>query len=176
MDIEKLEELINSTGAEKIPICMITITNNSSGGQPVSMENIRATKEICNKYDIPLFIDACRFAENAYLIKQREPEYKNKPIIEIIREVFSYADGCTMSAKKDGLANIGGWLAMNNEVWEEQCCNDLIRTEGFTTYGGLAGRDLEAIAIGLHEVVQEDYLQYRIGSTLYVGEALIKAG
>jgi tryptophanase len=176
MDIEKLTEFIKKTGKENIPLCMITITNNSGGGQPVSMQNIREVKEICNKYDIPLFIDACRFAENAYFIKKREKGYENKPIIEIAKEIFSYADGATMSAKKDGLVNIGGFLALNDEDLAMKCRNLLIVTEGFPTYGGLAGRDLEAIAQGLEEVLDESYLQYRIRSVEYLGERLVAAG
>jgi len=176
MDIAKLERFIQERGVENIPLCMLTITNNSGGGQPVSMENIRQTREVCDRYGIPLFIDACRFAENAWFIKLREPGYENTPVTEIIREMFSYADGCTMSAKKDGLANIGGWLAMNNEDWAVECRNRLILTEGFSTYGGLSGRDLEAIAVGLEEVVQEDYLKYRIASTQYVARHFAEAG
>lgn len=176
MDIEKLTEFIMKTGKENIPLCMITITNNSGGGQPVSMQNIREVKEVCNKYDIPLFIDACRFAENAYFIKKREKGYENKPIIEIAKEIFSYADGATMSAKKDGLANIGGFLALNDEDLAMKCRNLLIVTEGFPTYGGLAGRDLEAIAQGLEEVLDESYLKYRIRSVEYLGERLVAAG
>jgi tryptophanase len=176
MDVEKLTEFIKKTGKENIPLCMITITNNSGGGQPVSMQNIREVKEVCNKYDIPLFIDACRFAENAYFIKKREKGYGNKPIIEIAKEIFSYADGATMSAKKDGLANIGGFLALNDEDLAMKCRNLLIVTEGFPTYGGLAGRDLEAIAQGLEEVLDESYLQYRIRSVEYLGERLVAAG
>jgi len=148
MDIAALEAFIKERGAGKIPLCMLTITNNSGGGQPVSMENIRQTREVCTRHGIPLFIDACRFAENAWFIKKREPGYADTAVIDIVREMFSYADGCTMSAKKDGLANIGGWLAMNNEDWAVDCRNRLILTEGFSTYGGLAGRDLEAIAAG----------------------------
>lgn len=176
MDVEKLDQFIADTGAEKIPLCMITMTNNSGGGQPVSLENLKQTKAVCDKYDIPLFIDACRFAENAYFIKMREDAYKDYAVIDIVREIFSCADGCTMSAKKDGLANIGGWLSMNHKGWEEHCRNLLILTEGFPTYGGLAGRDLDAIAVGLDEVVKEDYLQYRIASTQYIGDRLIDAG
>ncbi len=176
MDVERLEKFIDETGRENIPLCMITVTNNSGGGQPVSMANIRQTKEVCDRHGIPLFIDACRFAENAYFIKLREPGYRDKPIVEIVREMFSYADGCTMSAKKDGLANMGGWLALNDDAWEAECRTLLILTEGFPTYGGLAGRDLEAIAVGLEEVVDEDYLKYRIASTLYVGKHLIEGG
>jgi len=176
IDIQALERLIQERGAAHIPICMLTVTNNSGGGQPVSMENIRQTREVCDRYGIPLFIDACRFAENAWFIKLREPGYEDKPVVEIVREMFSYADGCTMSAKKDGLANSGGWLAMNNEDWAVECRNRLILTEGFSTYGGLTGRDLEAIAVGLEEVVQEDYLHYRIASTQYVARHLAEAG
>lgn len=176
MDLEKLEKYIKEKGKENIPVCMITITNNTGGGQPVSMENIRKTREICIKYGIPLFIDACRFAENAYFIKQREKGYENKSMLEIVNEIFSYADGCTMSAKKDAFANIGGFIAMNNESLYNKCKNLLIITEGFETYGGLAGRDLEAIAQGLEEVLEESYLQYRIRSTWYLGEKLIKGG
>jgi tryptophanase len=176
MDVARLEEFIKKKGPENIPLCMITVTNNSGGGQPVSMENIRQTKELCDRYGIPLFIDACRFAENAYFIKLREPGYQGESVVEIVREMFSYADGCTMSAKKDGLANMGGWLALNNDAWEAKCRNLLILTEGFPTYGGLAGRDLEAIAVGLDEVVDEDYLKYRFASTQYVGKHLIEGG
>jgi tyrosine phenol-lyase len=176
MNIPALERFIEERGAENIPLCMLTVTNNSGGGQPVSMENIRQTREVCDRYGIPLFIDACRFAENAWFIKLREPGYGDKSVIDIVREMFSYADGCTMSAKKDGLANIGGWLAMNNEDWAVDCRNRLILTEGFSTYGGLAGRDLEAIAAGLEEVVQEDYLNYRIASTAYVERHISDVG
>lgn len=176
MDLDKLEKYIKEKGKENIPVCMITITNNTGGGQPVSMENIRKTSEICKKYGIPLFIDACRFAENAYFIKLREKGYENKPMLEIVKEIFSYADGCTMSAKKDAFANIGGFIAMNNENLYNTCKNLLIITEGFETYGGLAGRDLEAIAQGLEEVLEEHYLQYRIRSTWYLGEKLTKGG
>jgi len=176
MDIGKLERFIDEKGAENIPLCMLTVTNNSGGGQPVSMENIRATREVCDRHGIPLFIDACRFAENAWFIKQREPGYADIPVVDIVREMFSHADGCTMSAKKDGLANIGGWLAMNDEDWAVNCRNRLILTEGFSTYGGLSGRDLEAIAVGLEEVVQEDYLRYRIASTAYVARHIAEVG
>ena len=176
MDVQKLEELIKEKGAENIPLCMLTITNNSGGGQPVSVKNIRDVKEICKKYDIPLFIDACRFAENAFFIKKREKGYTDKSLLEIAQEMFSYADGVTMSAKKDGLANIGGFLAMNNPELAMNCRNLLIVTEGFPTYGGLAGRDLEAVAQGLDEVLDEHYLQYRIRSVEYLGEKLVAAG
>src|SRR5674476_309260 len=176
MDIEKLTEFIKKTGKENIPLCMVTITNNSGGGQPVSMQNIREIKEICNKYDIPLFIDACRFAENAYFIKKREKGYENKSIIEIVQEMFSYADGATMSAKKDGLVNIGGFIVLRSDEWMDAVRNVLIMTEGFPTYGGLAGRDLEALAVGLEEGMQEDYLRYRLRTAEYLGERLEAAG
>ena len=176
IDLQKLEESIKRIGAGNIPLVILTITNNSGGGQPVSMANVRAAKEICKRHNIPLFIDACRFAENAYFIKLREEGYANKKVYDIAREMFSYADGCTMSAKKDGLANIGGFLAMNNEEWAAAARNLLILTEGFATYGGLAGRDLEAIAVGLKEVLEEDYLKYRIRSITYFGEKLTAIG
>jgi len=176
MDIQKLESFIKDKGAQNIPLCMLTVTNNSGGGQPVSMQNIRETKQICKKYNIPLFLDACRFAENAYFIKKREKGYDKKSVLEIAQEMFSYADGATMSAKKDGLVNIGGFLSMNDEELAMKCRNLLIVTEGFPTYGGLAGRDLEAVAQGLEEVVDEHYLEYRIRSVEYLGEKLISAG
>ncbi len=176
IDLEKLANFIKEKGAENIPLCMLTITNNSGGGQPVSMENIRSAKKICARYGIPLFLDACRFAENAYFIKQREAGYADKSCKEIAQEMFSYADGCTMSAKKDALVNIGGFLAMNDDELALQARNVLIVTEGFPTYGGLAGRDLEAIAQGLDEVLDEDYLHYRIRTVEYMGERLDKIG
>ncbi|GAB1430916.1 tryptophanase [Ignavibacteria bacterium] len=176
MDVESLERLIQERGAEHIPLIMITVTNNSGGGQPVSMANIREVRRVCDRYNIPLFIDACRFAENAYFIKLREPEFAQKSVREIAREMFSYADGCTMSAKKDGMVNTGGFLAMNNDDWAAKSKNILIITEGFTTYGGLARRDLEAIAQGLEEVLDENYLNYRIRSTEYFGKKLTEAG
>lgn len=175
MDIEKLEAFIKEKGPENIPLCIITVTNNSGGGQPVSMKNIRETKQVCKKYGIPLFLDACRFAENAYFIKLREEGYENKTPLEIAQEMFSYADGVTMSAKKDALVNIGGFLALNDDELAMKCRNLLIVTEGFPTYGGLAGRDLEAVAQGLLEVLDEHYLQYRIRSVEYLGERLISA-
>jgi tryptophanase len=175
MDLEALEQFINQVGPENIPLVMLTITNNSGGGQPVSMENIRETRKICDKYGLKLFLDACRFAENAYFIKKREKGYENKSVLEIAQEMFSYADGCTMSAKKDALVNIGGFLAMNDDELATKCRNVLIVTEGFPTYGGLAGRDLEAIAQGLEEVLEEDYLKYRIRSVEYLGEKLIES-
>ncbi|MGB4970213.1 MAG: tryptophanase [Saprospiraceae bacterium] len=176
MDVEALKQVIKEKGSENIPLCIITITNNSGGGQPVSMQNIRAVKEICIQHKIPLYIDACRFAENCYFIKLREKEFKDKPVLEIVKELFSYADGCTMSAKKDAFANIGGFLAMHDEELAQKCRNLLVITEGFPTYGGLAGRDLEAIAIGLMEVLDENYLQYRIRSIEYLTNKLINAG
>lgn len=176
MDVEALDKFILEKGAENIPLVMITITNNSGGGQPVSMQNIKETKAVCNKYGIPLFIDACRFAENAYFIKIREKGYENKSVREIAQEIFSYTDGATMSAKKDALVNIGGFLSMNDEELAMKCRNLLIVTEGFPTYGGLAGRDLEAVAQGLEEILDEDYLHYRIKSTEYLGNKLTEAG
>ena len=176
MDLVALKQIIKEKGAENIPLCIITVTNNSGGGQPVSMQNIRAVKNICSENNIPVFIDACRFAENSYFIKLRENGYSHKPVFEIARELFSYADGCTMSAKKDAFANIGGFLAVRNEELALKCRNLLVITEGFPTYGGLAGRDLEAIAIGLKEVMDENYLQYRIRSIEYLANKLIAAG
>jgi tryptophanase len=176
MDTEALKTFIVAKGAENIPLVMITVTNNSGGGQPVSMQNIKTVKQICTEHNIPLFIDACRFAENSYFIKLREEGYANTSVREIAKELFSYADGCTMSAKKDAFANIGGFLAMHNKELALQCRNLLVITEGFPTYGGLAGRDLEAIAIGLNEVLDENYLQYRIRSIEYLTNKLIAAG
>lgn len=175
MDIALLEKTIAQKGASNIPLVIITITNNSGGGQPVSMQNIKEVKKVCQKNKIPLFIDACRFAENAYFIKLREEGYGDKPVKAIAQEVFSHADGCTMSAKKDAFANIGGFLAMHDDVLAMKCRNLLVITEGFPTYGGLAGRDLEAIAIGLNEVMEEHYLQYRIRSIEYLTNKLIDA-
>ena len=176
IDLIALEKTIQEKGVENIPLVIITVTNNSGGGQPVSMANIKAASLICKKYSIPFFIDACRFAENCYFIKQREKGFENKTIFEIAQELFSYADGCTMSAKKDAFANIGGFLAMNDEALAMKCRNLLIITEGFPTYGGLAGRDLESIAIGLKEVMEEDYLKYRIRSIEYIGDKLDTVG
>jgi tryptophanase len=176
MDVEALEQFIDKKGADVISLCIITVTNNSGGGQPVSMQNIREVKAVCSKYGIPLYIDACRFAENSYFIKIREVGYRNRSIESIAAEMFSYADGCTMSAKKDAFANIGGFIAMHDEELALQCRNLLIITEGFPTYGGLAGRDLEAIAIGLAEVMDENYLAYRIRSIEYLTNKLIEAG
>lgn len=176
MDVTALRNEIKHIGASHIPLVIMTITNNSGGGQPVSMQNIRETSAVCKEFGIPMFIDACRFAENAYFIKMREEGYAQKSIPEIVKEMFSYADGCTMSAKKDAFANIGGFLAMHNEELANRCRNLLIITEGFTTYGGLAGRDLEAIAIGLQEVMDENYLHYRLRTTEYLTNKLIDAG
>jgi tryptophanase len=176
MDVEALEKFIKEKGNENIPLVMITVTNNSGGGQPVSMQNIKDVRSLCDKYHIPLFLDACRFAENAYFIKTREKGYENKSVKEIAQEMFSYADGATMSAKKDALVNIGGFLALNNEELAMNCRNLLIVTEGFPTYGGLAGRDLEAIAQGLDEILDENYLKYRIRSIEYLGNKLTEQG
>ncbi len=175
IDLAALERTINDHPG-KVPLVMITITNNSGGGQPVSMANIRAASKLCHKHNIPFFIDACRFAENAYFIKLREEGYAHKTPLEIAQEIFSYADGCTMSAKKDGMANIGGFLALNDDALAQKCKNMLILTEGFPTYGGLAGYDLEAIAVGLKEVLHEDYLEYRLRSVAYLGNILTNAG
>jgi tryptophanase len=175
MDVVALEALLEERGAD-VPLVMVTITNNSGGGQPVSMANLHSVREVCDRYGKPLFLDACRFAENAWLVKMREPGYEETPVADIVREMASLADGMTMSAKKDPLANIGGWLALNDNELAERCRNLEILTEGYPTYGGLAGRDLEAIAQGLTECVDEDYLRYRIRSIAYLGEALESAG
>lgn len=175
MDVDKLEAFIRDVGADKIPLGMITLTNNSVGGQPVSMKNIRETAGVYKKFGIPFYVDACRFSENCYFIKQREEGYGDKPIIEIAREMFSYADGATMSAKKDALVNIGGFLATRDPDFFEQIRQRLILVEGFPTYGGLAGRDLEAMAIGIYEGLDEDYLAYRVSHTAYLAEKLKEA-
>ena len=176
MDITALERLLKQHGPGRIPLVMMTVTNNSCAGQPVSMGCIRRVSELCRSYGIPFFIDACRFAENAWFIKQREPGCKGRSVKQLAQEMFSYADGCTMSGKKDGLVNIGGFLAMNDDALAQKARNILIVTEGFPTYGGLAGRDLEAFAQGLEEVVDEDYLKYRVRSVAYVVEKLDALG
>ncbi|MCM2266196.1 MAG: tryptophanase [Elusimicrobiales bacterium] len=175
-DVPAMEKFIKAKGAKNIPLCVMTVTNNSLGGQPVSMENLKAVQNLCRKYGIPMFLDCARFAENAYFIKLREKGYAQCPVKEIAEEMFELADGAWMSSKKDALVNIGGFLAMNNRDWSAKARQMLILTEGFSTYGGLAGRDLEAIAIGLREVLDENYLQYRIRSSAYLGEGLLKHG
>jgi tryptophanase len=176
MDVAALEGLIERVGGERVPLVMLTVTNNSGGGQPVSMENARAVSAVCRRHGIPLYFDACRYAENSYLIKLREPDYQDKTPRAIAQEMFALGDGCTMSAKKDGLANIGGFLCTNDDALAQQEKNLLILTEGYPTYGGLAGRDLEAIAVGLDEALNEDYLRYRIVSTAYLGNHISQAG
>jgi tyrosine phenol-lyase len=176
MDVQALESLIGRVGRERIPLVMLTVTNNSGGGQPVSMENIRQVSSLCRRHQIPLYLDACRFAENAYFIKLREREYESKTPRQIAQEMFSYGDGCTMSAKKDGMANIGGFLCTNDDLLAQQQKDLLILSEGYPTYGGLAGRDLEAIAVGIQEALEEDYLRYRIASTAYLGSHIAEQG
>jgi len=175
MDLDRLERTLAIDG-DRIVLVMVTVTNNSGGGQPVSLENLRGVRALCTRFGKPFFLDACRFAENAWFIKQREPGQQDRTPREIAREMFSLADGCTMSAKKDGLANIGGFLAMNDDRWAEECRNLLILTEGFPTYGGMAGYDLEAVARGLEEVTEEAYLRYRIRSIEYLAERLTAGG
>jgi len=176
MDVAGLEELIGRVGRERIPLVMLTVTNNSGGGQPVSMENARAVSAVCKKHRIPFYFDACRFAENAYFIKLREPGYADKTPKAIAQEMFALGDGCTMSAKKDGMVNIGGFLCTNDDILARQEKDLLILTEGYPTYGGLAGRDLEAIAVGVQESLEEDYLRYRIASTAYLGDHIAEHG
>ena len=175
MDVGRLDALLRERAAD-VPMVFVTVTNNSGGGQPVSLANLRAVREACDRYGVPLFLDACRFAENAWFIREREEGQADRDVADIVRDMAALADGMTMSAKKDGLANIGGWLALRNDELAARCRTLLILTEGFPTYGGLAGRDLEAIAQGLHEVVQHDYLRYRITSTRYLGDGLHATG
>jgi tyrosine phenol-lyase len=176
MDVQELERVIQRAGRERVPLVMLTVTNNSGGGQPVSMENIQQVSAVCRSNKIPLYFDACRFAENAYFIKLREPGYESKTPKQIAQEMFSHGDGCTMSAKKDGMANSGGFLCTNDDLLAQQEKDLLILTEGYPTYGGLAGRDLEAIAVGLQEALEEDYLRYRITSTAYLGNHIAQEG
>ncbi|GIK16996.1 MAG: tryptophanase [Planctomycetota bacterium] len=176
MNVAELERLIQRVGPERLPLVMVTITNNSGGGQPVSLENLRAVRAVCDRHGLPLFLDACRFAENAFFIKRREPGCDHKPVADIVHEMFDLADGATISAKKDGLVNIGGLLLLRDESLFQRASSLLILTEGFVTYGGLAGRDLEAMAQGFEEVIHEDYLTYRIRSVEYLGERLLSAG
>ena len=176
MDVVALRQLISRVGRERIPLVMLTVTNNSGGGQPVSMENVRQVSAVCREHKIPLYFDACRFAENSYFIKLREPGYESKTPKQIAQQMFSYGDGCTMSAKKDGMANIGGFLCTNDDLLAQQEKDLLILTEGYPTYGGLAGRDLEAIAVGVQEALEEDYLRYRIASTAYLGNHISEQG
>jgi len=175
MDVAGLAEVLEEH-AGHVPVVFMTVTNNAGGGQPVSIENLRAARQVCDRFGVPLFLDACRFAENAWFVKTREPRYESRAVADIVREMASLADGMTMSAKKDPLANMGGWLALNDDDLAERCRRVEILTEGFPTYGGMAGRDLEAVAQGLTEAVDEDYLRYRIGSTAYLGQALEEAG
>jgi len=176
MDVAALEQVIARVGRERVPLVMLTVTNNSGGGQPVSMGNVRQVSEVCRRHKIPFYFDACRFAENAYFIKLREKGYESKTPKQIAQEMFRHGDGCTMSAKKDGMANIGGFLCTNDDLLAQQQKDLLILTEGYPTYGGLAGRDLEAIAVGVQEALEEDYLRYRIASTSYLGTHIAQQG
>lgn len=176
VDLAALERVLSEHGKAHVPLVLVTVTNNSGGGQPVSLENLRGVRALCDRFGVPLFLDACRFAENAWFIREREPGQEHRDVVDIVRDMAAMADGMTMSAKKDGLANIGGWLALDDDDWALKCRNLLILTEGFPTYGGLAGRDLDAIAQGLEEVVHHDYLRYRTRSTAYLGDALTKLG
>ena len=176
IDLERLDAKLSELGRDHVPLVILTVTNNAAGGQPVSMANIRASREICDRHGVPLFLDACRFAENAWFIKTREDGYADTPLVEICREMFSHVDGCTMSAKKDGLVNMGGFLAMRSEALVERCRTPLILTEGFPTYGGLSGRDLDALAQGLREVVDEDYMRYRVRTAAFLSEHLESVG
>jgi tryptophanase len=176
LDPAKLEAFLNEHGRENVPVIMLTVTNNSGGGQPVSLQNMREIREISLRWDIPLILDACRYAENAWFIRSREAGNEDRDVADIVREMASLADGMTMSAKKDPLGNIGGWLAVNDDDLAAQCRTLLVLTEGFPTYGGLAGRDLEALAVGIKESVSHDYLRYRIRSTAYLAESLTESG
>jgi tryptophanase len=176
LDPVKLDRAITELGRERVPLVMITVTNNSGGGQPVSIENVRAVRRVCDLHGVPLVFDACRFAENCWFIREREPGWSQHSVRDIAREMFSYGDGCTMSAKKDALVNIGGFIGLKDEAWAAKIRELLILVEGFSTYGGLAGRDLEAMAIGLNEVLDEEYLAYRVGQVAYLGELLMAAG
>ena len=176
IDVEALDAAIREAGRERVPFVLITVTNNSGGGQPVSMANLRAARAVCDRWGVPLLLDCARFAENAYFIKLREPGFADRTPLAIAREMFSYSDGALMSMKKDAFGNIGGVISINSDAWAEKVRTHLILTEGFPTYGGLAGRDLEALSIGIREILDEDYLRYRIASTAYVGKHLADAG
>jgi tryptophanase len=176
VDIDRLEDAISRAGRDRVGFILVTVTCNNNGGQPVSMANLRAVRKVADRYGVPFYLDAARFAENAYFIKLREPGYENKSLKEIAREMFSYTDGCTMSSKKDGLVNIGGFLALNDEKKYRQALEKLILMEGFVTYGGMAGRDLEALSIGLREVLDEAYMSNRVRQVHYLGNQLLEAG